>query len=89
MKCRIKLSFVCQMLNPTDVNHVVLSLVHKKSSFSMKTMQNIGGQVIAGNKSTSNKTNNRIMIESKLEYILMAEIIHGPMVKIVPSRFQL
>jgi hypothetical protein len=29
------------------------------------------------------------MIESKLEYILMAEIIHRPMVKIVPSRFQL
>lgn len=44
------LSFVCQMLEPTDVNHVVVSLVHKKSSFSMKTMQNIGGQVTAGNK---------------------------------------
>jgi hypothetical protein len=55
MKCRIKLSFVCQMLNPTDVNHAVVSLVHKKSSFSMKTMQNIGDQVIAGNKGTSNK----------------------------------
>jgi hypothetical protein len=56
MKYRVKLSFVCQMLNPTDVNHAVASLVHKKSSFNMKTMQNIGGQVIAGNKSTSNKT---------------------------------
>ena len=38
------------MLNPIDVNHVVVSLVHKKSSFSMKTMQNIGGRVTAGNK---------------------------------------
>ena len=50
MKYRIKLSLLCQMLNSTDVNHAVVSLVHKKSSFSMKTMQNIGGQVIAGNK---------------------------------------
>jgi hypothetical protein len=38
------------MSNPLDVNHAVVSLVHKKSSFSMKTMQNIGGQVTAGNK---------------------------------------
>jgi hypothetical protein len=56
MKYRVKLLFVCQMLNPTDVNHAVVSLVHKKSSFSMKTMQDIGDQVIAGNKNTSNKT---------------------------------
>jgi len=41
------------MLNPTDVNHAIVSLAHKKSSFSMKTMQNIGGRVVAGNKSTS------------------------------------
>jgi hypothetical protein len=40
------------MLNPIDVNHVVVSLVHEKSSFSMKTMQNIGGQVAAGNKTS-------------------------------------
>jgi hypothetical protein len=45
-----KLSFVCRMLNPTDVNHAAVSLVHKKSLFIMKTMQNIGDQVIAGNK---------------------------------------
>jgi hypothetical protein len=56
------------MLNPTDVNHAAMSLVHKKSSLSMKTMQNIGGQVIAGNKGTSNKIKYRIMIGSKLEY---------------------
>ena len=43
------------MLNPTDVNHAVVSLVHKKSSFSIKTMQNIGGQVIAGNKAPLTK----------------------------------
>jgi hypothetical protein len=52
MKYRIKAPIVCQKSKPTDVNHVVVSLVHKKSSFSMKTMQNIGGQVTAGNKST-------------------------------------
>jgi hypothetical protein len=40
------------MSNPIDVNHVVVSLVHKKSSFSMKTMQNIGGRVTAGNKTS-------------------------------------
>jgi hypothetical protein len=38
------------MWNPIDVNHAVVSLVHKKSSFSMKIMENIGGQVTAGNK---------------------------------------
>jgi hypothetical protein len=43
------------MLIITDVNHAVVSLVHKKSSFSMKTMQNIGGQVVTGNNSTPNK----------------------------------
>jgi hypothetical protein len=50
MNAALKFSFVCQMLNPIDVNHAAASLVHKKSSFSMKTMQNIGGQVTAGNK---------------------------------------
>jgi hypothetical protein len=40
------------MSNPIDVNHAVVSLVHKKSSFSMKTMQNIGGRVTAGNKTS-------------------------------------
>gem|GEM_PF-1126165 len=38
------------MSNPIDVNHAVVSLVYKKSSVSMKTMQNIGGQVTAGSK---------------------------------------
>ena len=38
------------MSNPIDVNHALVSLVHKRSSFSMKTMQNIGGQATAGNK---------------------------------------
>ena len=38
------------MSNPIDVNLVVVSLVHKESSFNMKTMQNIKGQVTAGNK---------------------------------------
>jgi hypothetical protein len=40
------------MLNPIDVNRAVVFLVHKKSSFSMKIMQNIGGQVSAGNKTS-------------------------------------
>jgi hypothetical protein len=44
------LSFVCQLSNPIGVNHAVVALVHKKSSSSMKTMQNIGGQVTAGSK---------------------------------------
>ena len=43
------------MFNPTDVNLAIAYLVHNKSLFSMKTMQNIGGQVVAGNKITSDK----------------------------------
>lgn len=42
------------MINPTDVNLAIAYLVHSKSLFSMKTMLNIGGQVVAGNKITSN-----------------------------------
>jgi hypothetical protein len=45
-------------LNPTDVNHAAAYLVHNKSLFSMKAMQDIGGQVVAGNKITSNKSDN-------------------------------
>jgi hypothetical protein len=41
------------MFNPTDVNLAIAYLVHNKSLFSMKTMQNIGGPGVAGNKITS------------------------------------